>query len=299
VRSGTPVSVVTGGTDGIGRAIALQLACAGHRVIVVGRDTKRGATVVREMAAVAARPQASEPPVFLSADLSSMVATASLADRITALTDRLDALVCCAGAFALRPAWTSEGMERSFALNYLSRFLLINRLLPDLERSPSGRVLLVANAGRYRDTLQLQDLEHGHARRGLRLAGSTQFANDVLAVELAERYRHTRLEVTCVYPGIVRTDLFRHAVGVPPRLAAVLTRVAASVGLPPEVAAETPAALAADPKVRGVSGQFFGPTLSPIKVPRRVRRPDRRAQIWAASEQLVLHATRDAVPFSS
>jgi NAD(P)-dependent dehydrogenase (short-subunit alcohol dehydrogenase family) len=178
VRSGTPVSVVTGGTDGIGRAVALQLACAGHRVIVVGRDTKRGATVVREMAAVAARPQASEPPVFLSADLSSMVATASLANRITALTDRLDALVCCAGVFALRPAWTSEGMERSFALNYLSRFLLINRLLPDLERSPSGRVVLVANAGRYRDTLQLQDLEHGHARRGLRLAGSTQFAND-------------------------------------------------------------------------------------------------------------------------
>src|SRR3712207_3205652 len=56
-RSGTPVSVVTGATDGIGRAVALQLAWAGHRVLVVGRDTTRGAMVVREMTAVAARPQ--------------------------------------------------------------------------------------------------------------------------------------------------------------------------------------------------------------------------------------------------
>ena len=183
--SGRPVSVVTGGTDGIGRAVALQLACAGHRVLVVGRSAERGARVVREMTAVAARPQASQFPVFLSTDLSSMVATAALADRITALTDRLDAIVCCAGAFALRPAWTSEGLERSFALNYLSRFLLITRLLPRLECSPSGRVVLVANAGRYRDTLELDQLQHRHARPGLRLAGSTQFANDVLAVELA------------------------------------------------------------------------------------------------------------------
>jgi NAD(P)-dependent dehydrogenase (short-subunit alcohol dehydrogenase family) len=187
-------------------------------------------------------------------------------------------------------------MERSFALNYLSRFLLINRLLPDLERSPSGRVVLVANAGRYRDTLQLADLHRGYARGGLRLAGSTQFANDVLAVELAERSRHTRLQVTCVYPGIVGTDLFRHAVGLPPLLAAVLSRVAGRVGLPPEVAAETPAALAADPAARGVSGQFFGPRLRPIKIPRRVRRPDRRAEILAASEEHLLHALRDAVP---
>jgi NAD(P)-dependent dehydrogenase (short-subunit alcohol dehydrogenase family) len=187
-------------------------------------------------------------------------------------------------------------LERSFALNYLSRFLLIKALLPHLERSPSGRVVLLANAGRYRDTLQLADLHHRHARRGLRLAGSTQFANDVLAVELAERYRHTRLEVTCVNPGIVRTDLFRHAVGVPPLLTAVLTRVGASVGLPPEVAAEKPASLAADPEAGGLSGQFFGPRLSPIKVPRRVRRSDRRAEIWAASEDLLLHAAREAVP---
>jgi NAD(P)-dependent dehydrogenase (short-subunit alcohol dehydrogenase family) len=176
--------------------------------------------------------------------------------------------------------------------------LLFERLLPKLERSPSGRVVLVANAGRYRDTLQLEDLKRRHAPRGLRLAGSTQFANDVLAVELAERYRHSRLEVTCVNPGIVRTELFRHAVGVAPVLAAPLTRVAARVGLPPEVAARTPATLAADPEARGVSGQFFGPRLRPIKVPRRVRRPNRRAEILAASEELILQATRNAVPVS-
>ena len=61
---------------------------------------------------------------FLAADLASMTATASLADAIGRQTDPVDALVCCAGIFALRPEWTDEGLERTFALNYLSRFPL-------------------------------------------------------------------------------------------------------------------------------------------------------------------------------
>ena len=282
------VVLVTGGTDGIGRAVALRLAAQGHRVLVTGRDHARGAEVVSRLDQAAPTQGAAVPPsAFFPADLSSMAQTRALADRVTAATDRLDALVCCAGVFTLRPGWTDEGIERSFALNYLSRFLLVQRLLPLLGRSTSGRVVLVANAGRYRHTLDLHGLRRGLAPRGLRLAGGTQFANDVLAVELADRCRGTTLEVTCVNPGVVATDLFRHAPDLPPLLGAALARLAARVGRRPDDAAQVPAWLATDPGARTVSGRFFGPSRTPDAPSAGALRPERRAEIWRFSEELL------------
>lgn len=283
-------ALVTGGTDGIGRAVAHRLAEAGHRVLVVGRDPARGAQVVEELQA------AHLDHRFLPADLSSMAQTAALVERIRSLADRVDAVVCCAGLFAVRPRWTAEGLEYSFALDYLSRFLLVRSLLPDLGRSPSGRVVLVANAGRYRDTLDLDGLRRHQVRGGLGLAGATQFANDVLAVELADRIRDTAIEVSCVFPGVVGTELFRHAVGVPAGIGVAMTWLAGRLGLPPEVAAETPAWLAGDPAAVDVSGRFFGPRLSSRSVPARARDPHRRAEIWDASEAFVSSALALAVP---
>lgn len=280
--------LVTGGTDGIGRATALHLAHAGHRVLITGRHHERGEAVVQEMRQAAAHRSGAAPAfVFLPADLTSTAGTIAVVDRVGAMTEHLDGVVCCAGAFAMQPQWTAEGLERSFMLNYLSRFLLVGRLLPKLIRSTSGRVVLVANPARYCDTLDLEKLGHGIAPRGLRLAGGTQFANDIFAIELAERCRDTALEITCVYPGIVATDLFRHAQGLPPLLGEVLVRLAARIGRSPQSAALTPAWLAAGPDAVGVSGRFFGPERTPIPPPARVLGPERRAEIWRTSEELL------------
>lgn len=142
MRSTPRFSLVTGGTDGIGRAVALQLAAGGDRVLFVGRDAERGAEVLSALRA--ARPGVQH--VFLQADLSLLSEAARVADEVEHLTDRLDAAIFCAGVLALRPEWTREGLERTFVLNYLSRYLLATRLVPALTLAPAGRLVLVANA---------------------------------------------------------------------------------------------------------------------------------------------------------
>ncbi|MET0524731.1 MAG: SDR family NAD(P)-dependent oxidoreductase [Nocardioides sp.] len=276
-------SLITGGTGGIGRAVANRLASGGDRVLVVGRNEERGHQVVSRLP----RPHPHQQHDYVPADLSLLGDTARLSDAVAARTERLDSVVLSAGVFAGAPEWTSEGLERSFVLNYLSRFLLIERLLPLLEAAKRPRLVLVANAGRYRDTLDLDAIGPGRAHRRRHLAAASQFANDLLAVELSDRLQDTGIEVTCVYPGVVRTDVFRNARGVPRPLRRLAMMVQRVVGADPDDAADTPAFLAQDPTAWEVNGRFYGPGRRQLEVPDRAARPARRTALWEASEALV------------
>lgn len=283
VGAGGRVALVTGATDGIGRAVALRLARGGDRVLAVGRDEARGARLLAALDAA----YAGANHVFLRADLSLMRETARLADEVARRADRLDAAVFCAGILSTRAEWTAEGLEHTLALNYLSRFLLARRVLPLLARAPSGRLVLVANAGRYADTLDLDDLQHRRGRPGLHVAGRTQFANDLLATELAARLRGTRVEVTCVFPGVTRTSFVRNARGLPRVARALASVLLPLLGMPPAAAADTPTFLAQDPAAVGTGGRFFGPRRRPRPIPARATQPERRAALWTVSEALV------------
>jgi NAD(P)-dependent dehydrogenase (short-subunit alcohol dehydrogenase family) len=275
--------LVTGGTGGIGRAVAVELARLGDRVVIAGRSGERGAAVLAELEE--AGPGAGH--ALVRADLSLLGETARAAGEIARRVDRLDAVVLCAGVLSTVAEWTDEDLERSFVLNYLSRYLLVRRLLPLLAEAPSGRVVLVANAGKYRDTLDLSDLQLRRGRQGMRVAGRTQFANDLFAVELAERVQGSRIEVTCVFPGMVATDVFRNARGLPRPVRAAFMALQRLVAASPIDAAQTPVFLARDSAAAGVAGSFFGPRRRRLRIPNRVLRADRRSALWAASEELV------------
>ena len=278
-----PTSLVTGGTGGIGRAVAVRLAADGHKVLIAGRSRERGAHVVQALTAL----NPAQPHTHLAADLSLMGDTARLSDQVLQRAGSLDSLVLCAGVFAGRPEWTSEGLERTFALNYLSRFLLATRLLPLLTAAPAGRVVFVANAGQYGDTLDFDAIRTGRTPPRRHLSAASQFANDLLAVELASRLVDSNVEVSCVFPGVVLTEVFRNARGVPAPLRWVARGVQQLVGRSPEEAAETPFRLAHEPTASGSTGRFFGPGHVSVPVPDRAADPQRRRELWEVSQELL------------
>ena len=282
ITSSAPrTALVTGGTGGIGAAVALALAAAGDRVVIVGRNRERGEAMLARMHA--------RSPLdhrFIAADLSLMAEARRAVDILHDTTPRLDAAVFCAGILSTVPNWTAEGFERTLALNYLSRYLMARRLLPALGASPSGRLVLVASAGMYRDTLDFGDLQLRRGRRGLAVAGRTQFANDLFAIELSERLGAAGPAVTCVFPGFVRTGVFDNAIGLPFAFRFVRPLIEAR-SISPEAAADTPTFLAHAAEAAALGGRFFGPHGTERRIPRRARRPDRRAGLWDLSDELV------------
>lgn len=283
------LALVTGKTDALVRSVALQLARGGDRVLFVGRSAARGAQVLAELRKVLP----GVDYVFLPADLSLLSETARLADEVERHADRLDAAVLCAGILSTMPEWTAEGLERNLVLNYLSRYLLARRLSPALTRAQSERLVLVVNAGVYGDSLDFDDLQYRQGKPGLRVASRIQFANDLLATELASQLRDTRVEVTCVFPGMTDTAVFRNACGLP-TFVRVMAPVIAWLMASPEVAAQTPVFLAQDTRAAGTGGHFYGPKLKERAVPPRAQRPDRRSELWEASEDLVRPYLRGA-----
>src|SRR5689334_10454032 len=110
--------VVTGATDGIGRAAALQLARAGFPILFTARSRPKAESVLNELREAAP----GLPHAFVEADFSVMAQVRRAADEIAAQAPVLRGLVHCAGIIENQVRLTPDGLELNFAVNYLSRY---------------------------------------------------------------------------------------------------------------------------------------------------------------------------------
>lgn len=138
------VFLVTGGTSGVGKSIAMGLARVGAKVVIVSRDAKRGEAASEEIAKATGNDRCE----FLVADLSLQSSIRNVSEEFKRKHDHLHALVNAAGARFPQKQLTEEGLDRSFAVNYLGHFLLTNQLLGSLKESRPARILTVAGNSR-------------------------------------------------------------------------------------------------------------------------------------------------------
>src|SRR5262245_38014006 len=126
-------ALVTGATDGLGRAVAGELAADGWTVLLHGRDEARGQAALEEIGGDAR---------FYLADLASLDEVRGLADAVLGAEQRLDVLVNNAGIGGSGDrAESRDGYELRFAVNYLAGFVLTRRLLGLLRSSAPARIV--------------------------------------------------------------------------------------------------------------------------------------------------------------
>ncbi|KAJ1370989.1 hypothetical protein KIN20_032846 [Parelaphostrongylus tenuis] len=135
--------LITGSTDGIGKQTAIDLAThPDNRVIIHGRsEEKCEATrdyIIKETG------NASNVD-YIAADFCVMKEVASLADQVKSRFPDLNVLLCNAGVLNPRRSETKDGLEMTFQVNYLSHFILCNRLLDLLDKNDHGRIVVVGS----------------------------------------------------------------------------------------------------------------------------------------------------------
>ena len=242
--SSTPrrVALVTGSTDGLGRAVAGSLAGSGFLVLIHGRDAARGQEVVRE---IGARGGAA---CFHGADFASLAAVRQLAAAVRAGHDRLHLLINNAGigtGEAGRPAprrTSADGYELRFAVNYLAGYLLTRLLLPVLGDGAPARIVNVASVGQY--PLDFDNLMLTRAYSGMRAYAQSKLAQVMMTIDLAAELRGSGVTVNCLHPATYMDTTMVRAAGVAP--ASTVAEGAAAV-----------MNLAVSPELEGHTGEYF------------------------------------------
>ncbi|GLW55609.1 SDR family NAD(P)-dependent oxidoreductase [Kitasatospora phosalacinea] len=191
-------AVITGGTDGIGRALATTYLERGHHVLVVGTDPAKGAA----FRADAHRRGAGERARFLAADLSLVAENRRLLDHVAAHHPAVDLLVLGARYHRSTRAETADGLESNFALFYLSRHLLSHGLLPQLRRAESPVVLNFGAAG-LGGPVRWDDLQLRRDYPGTGALGHAGALCDLLATHLA--HQHPDVPQVVNHPGVTAT----------------------------------------------------------------------------------------------
>lgn len=272
-------ALVTGATNGIGKAAAAALAAMGAEVVVVGRNRALTESTVAELK----RTTGSEKIDHLVADLSVQAEVRKLAADFLNSGRPLHILLNNAGAIFPTRAESIDGIEMTFALNHLGYFLLTELLLDRLRQSAPARIVNVASAAHRaaRNGIDFDDLEGRRKYAPFGAYGQSKLANILFTRELARRLKGSGVTVNCVHPGFVATR-FAHANAIYNIAMALMRPFQRSIAS----GSRTSIYLCAAPEVADISGEYFADCK--IAVPTPYARDDAAAKkLWEISERMV------------
>jgi len=257
--------LVTGSTDGLGLATARRLASMGASVLVHGRHPQK-----LERVLVGLPSGEGKGAHCYLADLSSLDETRRLARDVAAEHERLDVLVNNAGIVAQERRLSRDGHELTFAVNYLSHFLLTLALLPVLQAA-AGRVVNVASIGQQ--AIDFDDVMLERDYSPMRAYSQSKLAQILFTFELAERLGpEAAVTANALHPAtLMGTNMVRGFGG------RVLSTVAEGM--------EATVRLAVAEELNGVTGRYFDGQAEAAADPQAYD-ADARLRLWELSERL-------------
>ncbi|MFE0105939.1 SDR family NAD(P)-dependent oxidoreductase [Streptomyces sp. NPDC059009] len=268
------ITLITGATQGLGRALALDLAERGHTLLLHGRDQGRLDAVVAEVGD--ASPGA-DVRTYL-ADLGDLDQVHALADRIRAAEPRLDGVIHNAvaggGAEPLRREVSAQGHELRFAVNHLAPYALTRGLLPLLTASAPARVVNVASIGQ--EAIDFDDVMLERGYEGLRAYCRSKLALIMATFELAAELEGSGVVVNTLHPAHLMDTNGVREYGLTPA-------VGVDEGVRPTVR------LLVDPALEGVTGRYFD-QFTDVRAHEQAYDGEARARLMELTRSLVERA---------
>lgn len=259
---------ITGATDGLGRALAEQLAAEHANLILHGRDSGKLDDLAEKIVTNVGEPR----PTTVRADLADLSQVRKLAADVTEHTDRLDGFVSNAGVGSGEPdgrtrRTSADGHELRFAVNYLAGFALTLDLLPLLRASAPARIVNVASLGQH--PIDFDDLMIENEYSGSRAYGQSKLAQIMSGFHLAEKLPAAEVTVNSLHP----------ATFMPTKI--VLDERGSHLDSLQE-GTDATHHLATAPELAGVTGRFFDRKQETTANPQAYD-ADARAELWRRS----------------
>lgn len=243
------IIVITGATSGIGYEAARKIARLGHTIVGLGSSSKSCLEAELKLS----RQSLSGDIRFLACDLSDQDDVRTLAQRLASDYPAIDVLLNNAGTLLVRRTLSNQGIEKTFAINYLSHYLLTRMLIDNLIKASSSRIINVSSAAYKNANIDIEDLSLEHSYTGWRAYSRTKLAMILFTRFLDKKLKDVDITVNSLHPGVIGTNLFSKNSWMGPFLNAGLKLV----GKSPEKGAETLVYLATSDEVNGCSGDYY------------------------------------------
>ncbi|CDP12201.1 unnamed protein product [Coffea canephora] len=285
-------AIITGATSGIGAETARVLAKRGARLVLPARSLKAAedskARILSEF------PESDI--IVMPLDLSSFFSVRKFVADFRSLNLPLHLLINNAGKFTQEHAISEDGIEMTFATNYLGHFLLTKLLVTKMVETAKstgvqGRIVNVSSSIHswfsgdpisYLSSIT-RSRSHYDATRAYALS---KLANVLHTKELAQRLQEemeANVTVNCVHPGIVRTRLTRERDGLITDLVFFLaSKLLKTI---PQAAATT-CYVATHPRLLNVTGKYFA-DCNEAPASKLASNSSEAARIWSASETMI------------
>lgn len=224
--------LITGGTDGIGKGLAMDCLKKGHRVIVIGSNAAKGEAIYKEAKQIGAGDRA----IFIQANLSLIKENQRIIEEIENKYHTLDALILCAQSQKYTTIYkeTEEGFEFTFGLYYLSRYILSYGLKSCLENAKSPIIINVCAPG-MKGTVNWDDLQHKKNYSSIKAIMHGSRLNDLLGVGFDENNSEGKIKYVLFNPVAVQTNgvtgAYEH-----PMVKFLIKLIYRFIGMPVEVA---------------------------------------------------------------
>lgn len=195
--------IITGGSDGIGKAAARLLKEQGAQVVIVGRSPQKTKAVGTEL----------NVPYYI-ADFTKLAEVRALGNQLHAKYPQIDVLFNNAGGVYGKREVTVDGFEKTFQINYLAHFLLTDILLDTLIASHATIINTssIGNSGLSKLDINDLNLENKYSRT--RAYGNAKLEVILFAKEFNRRYGQKGVSMVAFHPGNVVTNFGAESPGM-------------------------------------------------------------------------------------
>lgn len=211
-------AVVTGVTSGIGKEVALGLVKMNYQLIVLARNKEKFELLKQEALTIDRKATLH----FYQTDLSLVKNTIVTLSRIKKDVKSVNLIYQSAGLIPGKIELTQEGIEKTFAVSYLTRYLILKELLSLVVKSDKKMIVNMAGAGQN-GKINFEDINFQKSKFSpIKVVKQFQQANDAMILGIQKKYESDGLKVYCLRPGLVDTGIHK---GWPKPLRFFITKV--------------------------------------------------------------------------
>ncbi|KRN35360.1 hypothetical protein IV39_GL001354 [Lactiplantibacillus plantarum] len=273
------LAVIIGGTSGVGKHTAIDLANQNYHVIIVGSRADKG----RQAQADISQATGNQAVQLALADLSTKTGVQQFAHQLAAMTDHIDILLNSIGVILPERHLSADGYDLNLVLNYLTHFWTIQALLPLLKHSDQARILLVGALpfviNHAKVSLPDFDAPATSKYNAMTVTAQATAARVLLTLALSERLTATNVTINIFHPGYVPDSNFGAGGSWVSRLAGRIlgesfSRKNSPIG----------AWLATAPELTHTSGHFYDDRLRQVRLSKQYTR-SKANDLWRLSSQ--------------